>query len=163
MMLLAVVSNRAVSNPLAEYSAPMPKFATQPSATVIYCKGVLNNTLQGFNDDKKALPNVTGKIENYANARLRLSFNSAEVMVATTTHFDGKQNLYVDFPYKIVDDDPVHFFAMQKRTKDDILQMIALDRVTGTLIWTTLSASFPNIPAHPYASSTFYVCSQTDD
>jgi hypothetical protein len=141
----------------------MPKFATQPSAAVIYCKGVLNNTLQGFNDDKKAPPNVTGKIENYADARLRLSFNSAEVMVATTTFFDGKKNLYVDFPYKIIDDDLVHFFAMQNRTKDDMLQTIAIDRVTGTLIWTTLYASFPNMPAHPYASSRFYVCSPTDD
>lgn len=163
MILMTVVSNSAVSKPLAELSVPMPKFATQPSATLLFCKGVLNNTLQGFNN-KKAPPNVTGIIENSAADRLRLSFNRSELMVATTTHQDGTQNSYFDWPYKIIGDDPVNFYAMRiRKTEVDDLQTIALDRVTGTLILTVISASYPNFPAHPHSSSTFYVCSPTDD
>ncbi len=163
-MLLAVVSNSAVSNPLAGYSAPMPKFATQPSATVIYCRQVLSNTLQGFNDDAKGAPKVTGKIDNFAESRLRLTFDANDVLVSSAAQFNGKHTFGTDLPYKILNDDPMHFFAMQNSTKAmDTLQTIAIDRVTGTLILTSLSASFPNMPGAPYAESLFFVCSPTDD
>lgn len=164
MMLLTAVSSSAVANPLAEYSVPMSKFATQPSATVIYCREVLNNTLQGFNDDAKGPPKVTGKIDNFAESRLRLIFDANDVLVSSTVHFNGKHTFDTDLPYKILNDDPMHFFAMQDRTKAmDSLQTIAIDRVTGTLIWTSLSASFPNMLGAPYAESLFFVCSPTDD
>jgi hypothetical protein len=142
----------------------MPTFAPQPSATTLYCKGIFGQDLDGLNDKSKR-PKVGGKFYSQSFSRLKLNFADKEIIISSGSQLDGKHSSYGGgFSYKILNDDPMHFFAIFDRTKEmDTLQTIALDRITGTLIWTTLSASFPGMPGHPYSGSTFYVCSPNDD
>lgn len=154
----------ASAKPVPEFSAPMPAFSPQPSATTIYCKGVLGQSMQAVKDSAKAPELVTARIDVQQSSHIRINFGATDLLLSVGFDIDGKHTFGPGFAYKILSDDPLHFFAMLDRTKDmDRLQTIALDRVKGTLIWSTQYASFPGMPGNPRSESSFFVCAPNDD
>lgn len=164
-----MLSDNVIAKPVAEYSTPMPTFVSQPSATLIYCKQVLSQFIRGLNGDA-GMPALV-KAEIYKNDNyIAIQFTGKQILVSSgMTDTNGARIYASAFPYKILNDDPENFFAMQDRTKPGgSLQTIALNRVAGTLIWTSIEASLPEtdpprMQGHPFVSDSFYVCSPKDD
>lgn len=166
---MVVITNGVVAGPLADQLTPMPKFSPQPSATLIYCKEVVGVSMRGLNGDVKSLPKVQSGIDQ-GNSRMMVKFSADQIQVSSAADTPKGNHIFSpSFPYKILNDDPENFFAIQDRSKlMGLVQTIAMNRIAGTLIWTSGEASLPEtdhpgMQGHPYTSSSFYVCGPTDD
>jgi hypothetical protein len=169
LVVMTSYSASAFAKTEAEFSASLPKFAPQPSATLIYCKTVLSQSMRGLNGDAKTSPAVTSSISKL-DSRLMLQFSATYVLVASSIPTpEGGHIFGPGFQYKILNDNPENFIAIQDRAKTGgLLQAIAINRIAGTLIWDSIEASLPEVDhpgmqGHPYVSSTFYVCSPADN
>jgi len=92
---------------------------------------------------------------------VRLVMQMDRVMVAGGFESKGKTEFGPDFPYKVLHDSPEDYFAIDERMGTlGFVQAIAVNRVTGTLLFSNLYASLP-MGAHPFGSQSFYTCSPT--
>jgi hypothetical protein len=156
---------RADTKPDAEFHVPFPKFAPRPSATTLYCASVMQSALRGDNEAGGKAASISAQI--YADKGddhqyLRLVMQAGRVMVSGGYRAkEGKVEFAVAYPYKILNDSPEDFFAIDERMGTlGFVQAIALNRVTGTLMLGNIYASLP-IGGHPFGSQTFYSCSST--
>jgi hypothetical protein len=164
-----MVSCTTYAGPETKIQIPFPKFVTRPSATTLYCNGVLNTELRGLNENympgEKSPARITGDISKVTQSdKVKIVFKSTGVMVSTSMPTPKGGYIFgPEFPYKILNDDPTNFFAIQDRTKDTMtmLQIISVNREAGTMIWSSEESSLPT-GGHPWVSSTFFVCSPTE-
>lgn len=164
---LSAYCNSATSSERREISSPLPKFATQPSATTLYCKSRAWASLTagdpGEAKDSPPVATIVGKLDTVEaksdTSTLRIRFEVKAVQVAVALGVDGKASFGPDFRYEVLHDQPTNFFAMADRTfNGGGTFTIGMNRLTGTMVFSTVYASLPE-GAHPFAGVAFYTCS----
>jgi hypothetical protein len=154
---------------------PFPEFAPRPSATVVFCRATMGASVHAHDAG-----NASGKYEaahigaktfkfdkdgmvNGSAHFVRLTFSGTRLLVSQRLSLGNSEKTYTqDFPYKVLNDDPGNFVALWDRTAEaGSLQIISLDRETGTMVFTTTYASLPD-RGHPFTTADFFVCQERD-
>lgn len=174
-LLLAAASSTNMVR-AAEVSIPFPNFMPRPSAITLYCRGLMSQTLTAHDASQQEGKLVSANISmslftadkggnfNGVNFDTKIAFDGARLLVALKVSRGASQAPeYGPFwPYKVLNDAPGNYVAVMDRTAAvGSLQIISMNRETGTMMLTNTYASLPD-RGHPYTSSQFYACKDTD-
>lgn len=174
-LLLTIASSFAFAE-TSETRIPFSHFAPRPSATTIYCRAALGTNLAGhdetIDDGKVELAYIGAEVFKYnragevngVNFDMKLVFEGKQLLVSSKMPLDTNHpdltKYWPSFPYKVYNDDPGNFVAVQDRTNEvGSLQIVSMDRETGTMMLTYTYASLPD-RGHPATGATFYACQE---
>jgi hypothetical protein len=152
-------------------TVPIPRdFSPQPSATILFCRPVAGMDIMGRADTDesgKPLPRPVVEIRAGDHSKVsdttqlvRIRFEPTVLQVSLGYMTKTGPTYGPDFPYDILNDAPSDFFALWRGgAKNGQVQVIALNRLTGTAVISSTSASFSiSGRDHPHSSSTFMTC-----
>jgi hypothetical protein len=178
-LTLCVLARVAASGePAADVQVPFPRFAPRASATIVYCQPTLENTLTGRDLARNAKKSEPAHIESqiYEAGRpidsksgvdqsLKLTFQSPQLLVALKAIKGigqaGADGYMRPNPYQVLNDSPGNFVAISTAQVNRVgsLDIVSMDRWTGTMIYTWTYASLPDM-GHPFTGARFYVCDE---
>lgn len=133
-----------------ELTVPFPSTSPRPNAAVIYCVTALNNELSA-NDEAVVSRSFVGW-----RARLRVMFSGSDVLLSVADSTSSGQDEYRDpVRYTAATASPSDFAGSIYIAADrpGSANVLAINRVTGTLIWSAVSAS-----GYTRSNTAFYVC-----
>lgn len=140
-----------------EFSVPFPSSSPRPNAAAIYCTPALNNQISATDSV------ITSQSFVQWKARVRLIFNGSDVLLSVADQHSETQGEYrTSTRYTGALPGPSDFSGNVYTSIDGNGQatVLAVNRDTGTFMWSTVSAGGGGNLNYPRVSTAFYVCGQ---
>lgn len=156
LLTTAILASAQTTAKPVELSVPFPKSSPRPSAAVVYCTPAINNELAAT-DSQVASKSFVGW-----KARVRIMFTGSDILLSVADVGASAQDEYKNpTRYSGTRPEPSDFAGNVYFSSDGNGQatVLAMNRDTGTLIWSTVSAGSAG-GGYPSISTAFYVCGQ---
>lgn len=140
-----------------EISVPFPKVSPRPNASAIYCTPALDNLISATDSHISSVSSVQ------VTVKIRLIFSGPDVLLSVAeTNSENREEYRTLNRYTGSVPGP-NDFAGNVYTSDDgngNATVLAVNRDTGTFIWSRFSAGRGGTSSYPEAITAFYVCGQ---